>query len=450
MLVRIWCAVVLACMVGSLPAHAGDGAPTKAQLARAKRAFADGKRLHDAGKLAEAVEKFKLSYELSKNPLLLYNIGLTMEELGSDDLAAVYYRKFLAEAPADAAQRKDAADRVAAIARKLAPPEPPAIAAGEIPDARLPPEPPPAPSSPPAPPAAPVAPTAAPSPETAPEAGFQHRPIGAAPPGQPLDVTAVISEGSGLAVTLFFRASGQATFTSTPMLWRGKELVGRIPGARMAGSALQYYLEARAPSGALVARSGKSTSPHVINLDAAAPRQSYPDVAEPVLTQVVVGRDAEDPLARPGAVSGDGFTDVGSPRFLATKWTTTALAGVSLGAGIALYVLARDHARALEDDATGCGVPPCQKFDDFDRGIERTGQREQAVSNVALVGGAAVAAIAAYFWFRELTAGAPAPADRTSASSRAGRAGRRPAAAWQVVPQLGGDRGTGMAAEVRF
>jgi len=130
---------------------------------------------------------------------------------------------------------------------------------------------------------------------------------------------------------------------------------------------------------------------------------------------------------------------VGSRRFGYAKWTTTALAGASLGAGVALYLLARDHGRALHDDATGCGAPPCQKFDSFDRDIERTGKLEQTISNVALAGGVAIAAVAGYLWVRELTAPRARPTSTT--------------AAWHVAPAiapgaLGGF--TGATAAVRF
>ena len=50
-------------------------------------------------RLPEAIEKFKESHRLSKNPVLLYNIGLVMEESDMGDLALMYYRRFLKEAP---------------------------------------------------------------------------------------------------------------------------------------------------------------------------------------------------------------------------------------------------------------------------------------------------------------------------------------------------------------
>ena len=427
------------------PALADRAAPTPAQLERAKQAFADGKQLHDAGKLAEAIEKFKLSYELSRNPLLLYNIALTMQEIGSDDLAVVYYRKFLAEDAADAPQRQDASDRVAAITRKLAPSSGSANAggaaggssaggeskdgssaagsttAGAAGDATT-------------QDAVPADASQAPS---ASSSGLVHIPVESAPPGQPLDLTAKVSDGSGLAVTLFFRTAGQASFVSTPMVPHGGELVGRIPGSRMTGSALQYYLVGRDPSGALVARSGKSTVPNVVAIDAGAPARFYPDIAEPVLTPVAAGDDVEDPLARAAAPSalgqGDGVFDVGSRRFAVAKWSTTALAGVSVGVGVTLYVLARDHARALEDDATGCGTPPCRPFDGFDRDIERTGKLEQTISNVALFSGVAIAAAAGYLWIRELTAPNREPASRAAARGRRARATPQ----WLVAPSIG-------------
>ena len=53
-------------------------------------------------KFDEAAEKFKESYRLSRNPVLLYNIGFTFDQLGKKDLAVIYYKKFLTDAPADA------------------------------------------------------------------------------------------------------------------------------------------------------------------------------------------------------------------------------------------------------------------------------------------------------------------------------------------------------------
>jgi hypothetical protein len=400
MLARIWCAIVVVCMLASTSAHADEAAPTPAQLARAKKAFSDGKKLHGAGKLAEAIEKFKASYELSKNPLLLYNIGLTMQELGSDDLAVVYYRKFLVEAPADAPQRQDVTARIAALTAKLAPVE--VVASTEA---------------------------AAPPPTSAPPAGapaFVHHPVEAAPPDKPLDVTALVAPDAGLTLTLYVRAAGEAAFIATPMIQRQKELVGRIPAARMIGPAVQYYLEARDAAGAVVAHAGKASSPNVITLDVTASTQFYPDISDPPVPR---SQDREDPLT----LAGGAPRDDGVRPFGYARWTATTVAGVSLGLGVVMYFLARDHAAALEDDAVACGTPPCQQFDAFDRDLQSTGKREQTIANVALIGGAASAVVAGYFWYRALTA--PRREDTKHATRR-----------WRIAPAFGADYTGGTAA----
>ena len=398
MTVRICCLIAVLFWLASPLASADPSKPTAAQLERAKKAFLDGKKLHDAGKLTEAVEKFKTSYELSNSPLLLYNIGLTMQELGSDDLAVVYYRKFLVEAPADAAQRADVTERIAALTRKLAPPEP----------------------TPPAPPA-PVEPPAA----SDDGARLGHHPIESAPPDKPLDVTALVGPEAGLSVTLYVRGAGQAAFTATPMIRRQKELVGRVPAARMTGSAVQYYLEARDASGAVVAHAGKASSPNVIALDVAASPQFYPDISDPPVAR---SGDREDPLGRDTPPAP---LDPAARRLRIARWTATSVAGAGVTLGVVMYFLARSHATALEDDVTGCGRPPCQAFDAFDRDLQNTGKREQTIANVALIGGAAVAVVAGYFWYRTLAVRAPT---RT---------------AWRLAPALG-DGYTGAAAAVRF
>lgn len=387
MLVRICCAIAWLSWLAAAPASADPAKPTPAQLERAKKAFADAKKLHDAGKLTEAVEKLKTSYELSRNPLLLYNIGLTMQELGSDDLAVIYYRKFLAEAPADATQRAEVTDRIAAITRKLTP------------------EPTPAPVDPPPP-------AVAPPPEDA--ATLGHHPIEAAPPDKPLDVTALVAPEAGLTLTLFVRAAGEPSFTATPMIRRQRELVGRIPAARMTGTSVQYYVEARDASGTVTARSGKPSSPNVIALDVTASTQFYPDISDPPVPR---SGDREDPLHHETPPAAPG-----SRTLSYAKWSATAVAGVGLGLGITMYFLARDHAAALEDDAKGCGTPPCQAFDAFDVDLQRTGQREQTIANVALIGGAAATLVAGYFWYRAIT---DHPDARTVARS------------WQITPALG-------------
>ncbi len=61
------------------------------------------------------------------------------------------------------------------------------------------------------------------------------------------------------------------------MKWRYKELVGRIPATKVGGSSIQYYIEAKDQAGTPVAKSGKSTSPNLINVEpGATPRLPRP------------------------------------------------------------------------------------------------------------------------------------------------------------------------------
>jgi tetratricopeptide (TPR) repeat protein len=159
--------------------------PTPAQLEQAKAAFLEGKKLFDEKKFDLAVEKFKESYRLSRNPLLLYNVAFTFDQLGQKDLAQFYYAKFIADAPADAAQRPDAVARNKALEKELgknqpdpfAPPDGGGGGTVKPPDGgggggKKPPKP--------------------ASAYTAEE--FQHQIVEDAPPGLPLDLTAFSPE----------------------------------------------------------------------------------------------------------------------------------------------------------------------------------------------------------------------------------------------------------------
>ena len=260
----------LAVAFSSVPAaHAGDNdPPTAADLDKAKKAFVEGKKLHEAGKLELAIEKFKESHKLSKNPLLLYNIALVMEQAQMEDLALMYYRRFLKEAPADAAQRPTVEASVKTLEAKLmggTQPTPPGPGPGEVK---------------PNPVKDPTKNISIKPPGTYKEDSFQHQVVDTAPPGKPLDVTAFVPEDSGFVVTLYYRTAGEGKWTQKVMKWRYKELVSRIPAPKMIGSAVQYYIDVKDSTGASVARSGKSTSPHQVLLEAGAQPRFYPDMTE--------------------------------------------------------------------------------------------------------------------------------------------------------------------------
>jgi len=105
----IACALLLG---ASHVARADDPPPTQQDLAAAKKEFEAGNALYKQGKLAEAVERLKESYRLSKNAFLLYNIGHIYDQLGQKDKTLEYFKKFLAEAAANAPMRPDVQKRV--------------------------------------------------------------------------------------------------------------------------------------------------------------------------------------------------------------------------------------------------------------------------------------------------------------------------------------------------
>ncbi len=393
-------------------AYADDPAPTPAQLEAAKKAFMEGKTLHDQGKLPEAIEKFKESYRLSKKPTLLYNIGVTMEEAGMEDLALFYYRKFLTDAPADAAQHDEVVGKVKALEKKFDP------NAGKA----TPPE---------------VKPEVKPDPEahgngtvkpagTYKEKDFQHQVVEDAPPGKPLDVSAFVPEDSGWVVTLYFRGAGDPSFTAKPMKWHYKQLIARIPGSKVSGSSIQYYVEARDAGGKEVARAGKSTSPNLVNIDASAQAHFFPDFTDNTAGATgpaavdVKHHDEEDPLHKSvtpvvpdqpavpdqpvAPIDGNGGpTDVGSKKFEGLKWGTTAAAGTFLGLSLVFYLAAGSQASNLANDAKSCGTPPCRAFDSTDQSFQDAGHSRQTWSRVAFGAGIVATGVAAYFWYRELT-----------------------------------------------
>lgn len=440
-------------------------APTKEQLDQAKKAYGEGKALHDGGKLGEAIEKFKESYRLSRNPVLLYNIALTLDENKQADNALFYYRKFLSDAPADAAQRKAATDRVKSLeSEKL--------------EADL--------NGKPADPTKPndASTNTVPTPPTKIDthanikikpAGtyqpteFQHQVVEDAPPNKPLDISAFVPEDSGWTVTLYYRGAGDAEFVSKPMQWHYKQLIARIPGTKVTGSSIQYYVEVRDHDGATIAKSGKSTSPNLVNIDASAQQRYFPDFtddAEPAAKTPEQARhhDDEDPLNKnkhtdePVEVTpvevgptGTSFTDVGSSNFEKAKWGTTIGAAALLSIGVTFYVLAGNQASALAEDTKSphgtlpngapCTMAPCV-FDAYDADLQSAGQRNQTISNVTLGLGFVGAVAAGYFWYRELKS----PHHGTTSAAKAGGS---PEMTWMIAPSVG-DHYQGAAAAVRF
>lgn len=385
-------AVVLAPLIALVlvrPARAEDPPPppTAAQRDAARAAFQAGKALHEAGRYADAVARFKDSYRLSREPLLLYNIGYTLDLAGEREASVFYYRQFLAEAAADVPQRAQVTARVAELER--------AITAVD--------------AAPPPPPPPPV-----PPPPT-----LEHLVVDAAPPGQPLDITAVAPRTAGLVVTLHTRSAGEVAFTARPMRWRYHELVARVPAPAVAGSALHYYVELADASGAVIARSGKPSSPHLVRIEAGATPRFYPDLDADTVTPAPVGpiaapAETENPLpALTTAPPPPRDAEPGWHRSL--RWGTTIGGVVALGASVVFLGQARKYARSIEDDTRDCGTPPCRAYDDFGSDVQRAGERWEIVTNAALVVGVVATGAAAVTWVRWLSGRRTKPPTPTTA-----------------------------------
>lgn len=447
-------AIAFAALAIIAPTPALAQQPSPADITKAKAAFGEGKKLFDAGDFAEAAGKFKESYKLSKNPVLLYNIGFANEKAGQDDIALFYYRKFLTDAPADAAQRAEVTEKVKELEKKFQ-------GGGTTTTTTT-----PTPTTTTTP--TPTAPIKIKPAGTYKEADFQHQAVDTAPPKKPLDITAFVPEDSGWTVTLNFRTAGEGKFTTKDMKWRYKELVARVPAQKMLGESMQYYIEVKDQAGAVVTRAGKSTSPNLVTLEAGAAPRFYPDFTEDgtvATPQETVGDDTEeDPLTgkkktpkvvaripsgedgmelNPQPTRNEGLTDPGSKKFTYAKWGTTIGAATMIGLSVMFYVQAGNFATALEDEATKCGSPPCGSFDAYNKGLESSGQQRATLSKVTMAVGIGAGVVAGYFWYKQLTA------KKRGEQRMSGKTASPEMSSWTVVPTID-DSSMGATAAIRF
>jgi tetratricopeptide (TPR) repeat protein len=269
--------------------------------AEAKKHYKLGQDAYTDGKYDLAIKELKRAYVLKRIPAILVNIAMTYRKTKDYEMAIYFYKKFLADVPADDKQRPsiEAAigevekERTAASQPQLAPAKPavelakpaveaakPAVeavkavepaksavdAAKPVADA----------AKPIADAAKPVAdaatagaPAQAPAPEKA-ASEWAHTPVDAAPPGQPVDIRVQMPVMKGVKVKVFFRKEGQANFDSLELKRRGNEKVARIPGDVAQGKAFQYYIEAKDQAGTVVKAIGNELSPNLVLLDPTA------------------------------------------------------------------------------------------------------------------------------------------------------------------------------------
>jgi hypothetical protein len=345
--------------------------PSQADMAAAKTAFQEGDALYKQGKLADAVEKLKESYRLSHNAFLLYNIGHIYDQLGQTDLVLMYFKKFLAEAPANAPMRNDVTARVAELEKQ------PAEAA-----------------KPPVEEAKPEGP----------KLELKHTTLDSAPPGVPIDLTASVPADANVNVTLYYRGTNDVKFTAVPMQKHGEELAGHIPGSVVAGSWIQYYIEVKDPSDKLVTRNGKSTSPNLIAIDNNAKPHFFEDMVQPGESTSVKPQHVETVDLRTGTEEHVDVVDTGPP-FAKAKWIASGSAVAFFGVSLTSYLIAKRQHRDLVSDSVSCGAPPCRQWDtSYDQMIEDRGTTFNTVYKVTLGVGFAASAVAGYFWYRSLSA----------------------------------------------
>jgi len=369
--------LLLTALLVSVSAGADSPPPDAAALAEAKKHFAAGEKLFDAGDLRGAVEELKEAYRLSRNPLLLYNIGVVYDKLDDAPLALHYFGKFIDEAKGEGKTHDrlvEAGTRAAELRKKLGAEE----AAGEQAPVQR------APAEQPRPP---------PSPPT-----LVHETIDQAPPGRPIDVTAGAPVEAGWTVILYYRNAGEDLYQEVRMKARaglGAQLVARIPAAAVFGKSLHYYIAARDPDGKIIATAGKAGTPNVVYIDAAAPIHAY----------LQPGEEAAGPLPPPPPRIVE-EPSVPRPATFYAKWATSGGAAVLLGVGIGFSLAARSYAETLESEAiksssSECAPspPPCRVFSQPRKDLQSTGQSYERWGNVALVSGAAAAIAAGILWY---------------------------------------------------
>lgn len=100
------------------PAYAQKKADANASsIAEAKRLFDEGAELYGKGDYEAAIERWEISFELSKKPLIYESIANAYERLGNAKKAREYLSKWRESAPEDERARLD--DRIANLDARI-------------------------------------------------------------------------------------------------------------------------------------------------------------------------------------------------------------------------------------------------------------------------------------------------------------------------------------------
>jgi tetratricopeptide (TPR) repeat protein len=119
------CGVVLVCVLG-LPALGQSPATMDCEANAACVALVEqAQQQSKAGQLAEAEKSYKLAYEVSHDPRLLFNIARVLDKRGQGKEATTYYQQFIEAPVEDQEQKMKAREYVAQLEAKTAPRQPP-------------------------------------------------------------------------------------------------------------------------------------------------------------------------------------------------------------------------------------------------------------------------------------------------------------------------------------
>lgn len=95
--------------------------PTKADFEKAKGHYITATRALGNGEYIFAAKEFFAAYEITKDPILFFKIGLSHDMAGDCGAASIFYRRYLEEANPTGDEKADAQKRLADCDAKLGP-----------------------------------------------------------------------------------------------------------------------------------------------------------------------------------------------------------------------------------------------------------------------------------------------------------------------------------------
>jgi hypothetical protein len=348
---------------------------------KAAKHFAEGRKLYQEGKYKEAITELLKAFSLRPAPPILLNVARTYEKLGDNKNALLFYKRFLLKARLVDPSRP----MVEQVVRKLEGGTQPAAPQGK-PDpstataAGSKTEPGPGPTT--TPPSNGEPPTAATAPAQGGTRVLQviHTPVDSAKVRTPVTIIAELPpEVTKAKLWVYFRRGGESRFRHLELGAQGEAFVVRIPARYLTSTSLQYFLEAKNEN-QTVARAGSKHNPQII---------------------VVEGGRAPN---QPGRV-----VELRSP-YRTWIWVGAASGTALLGGSLAMALLAKNRASAMEDLAQGgsaaktnCGAVGICSFDQKARAFESEGKKFATAGGVLLGVGIAALGATGVMWYLDHT-----------------------------------------------